>query len=80
MAILIMLIAAAAMLLFYYVAWTYQSWLGVYLDRKILGKGWYKAASKGIWLGAFAMIAYGQSVSKGSRQKKVAWKEIKRNR
>ena len=80
MAILIMLIAAAAMLLFYYVAWTYQSWLGVYLDRKILGKGWYKDASKGIWLGAFAMVAYGQSVSKGSRQKKVAWKEIKRNR
>ena len=64
---------------FYYVFWTYQSWLGVFLDRKILGKKWYKEASKGIWLGAIAMVAYGSSVSSGVSKKKVKWKEIKRN-
>lgn len=73
------LIGSAIALLFFYVVWTYQSWLGVYLDRKILGKDWYKEAKKGIWLGAFAMMAYGSSVSKGTSRKKVKWASIKRN-
>ncbi len=77
--IIITLIAAGAALIFYYVFWTYQSWLGVFLDRKILGKKWYKEAAKGIWLGAIAMVAYGSSVSSGVSKKKVKWKEIKRN-
>ena len=43
-------------------------------------KDWYKQAKKGIWLGAFAMIVYGSSVSSGTRKKKVVWKQIKRNK
>lgn len=78
-AIMWLLIGTIIALFAYYALWTYQSWLGVYLDRDILGKDWYKEAKKGIWLGAFAMVAYGSSVSKGTRKKKVAWKEIKRN-
>lgn len=74
------LIGAAIAVAFYYVLWTYQSWLGVYLDRAILDKDWYKQAKKGIWLGAFAMIVYGSSVSSGTRKKKVVWKQIKRNK
>ena len=50
-----------------------------YLDRKILGKNWYKDARKGIWLGAFAMIVYGFSVTDGTSKKKVKWASIKRN-
>ncbi len=73
------LIGAGIALIAFYILWTYQSWLGVYLDRKILGKNWYKEAKKGIWLGAFAMMAYGGSVSKGTSQKKVKWASIKRN-
>ena len=53
--------------------------IGVYLDRKILGKNWYKDARKGIWLGAFAMIVYGFSVTDGTSKKKVKWASIKRN-
>lgn len=74
------LIGGLIALVFYYVLWTYQSWLGVYLDRDILDKDWYKQAKKGIWLGAIAMIVYGSSVSSGTRKKRVAWKEIKRNK
>lgn len=73
-------IGAAAFLLFYYAVWTYQSWIGVYLDREYLGRDWYKQAKKGIWLGAFVMLSYGASVSQGTSKKKVAWKQIKRNR
>ena len=76
---MVTLIAGAGAFLFYYVFWTYQSWLGVFLDREILGPTWYKEAKKGIWLGAFAMFAYGSSVSKGVAKKNVKWKEIKRN-
>lgn len=73
------LIAGLIALGLFYILWTYQSWLGVYLDRKILGKNWYKDARKGIWLGAFAMIVYGFSVTDGTSKKKVKWASIKRN-
>lgn len=77
---MVTLMVGAGFFLFYYAFWTYQSWLGVFLDRKILGPTWYKQAKKGIWLGAFAMFAYGSSVNKGVSSKTVKWKEIKRNK
>lgn len=65
--------------LFYYLVWTYQCFIAMYLDREYLGKNWYKDAKKGIWFSAFTMMAYGGSVSKGTIKKNVGWKSLKRN-
>ena len=76
---LIVIFAGIGFLLFYYVVWTYQCFISIYLDREYLGKDWYKDAKKGIWLSAFTMLSYGSSVGKGSSKKTVAWKSLKRN-
>lgn len=72
--------AGVGFLLFYYIVWTYQCFMAVYLDREYLGKSWYKDAKKGIWLSAFTMVAYGSSVREGSAKKEVTWKSLKRNK
>lgn len=77
---MIVIFAGLGFILFYYIVWTYQCLIAMYLDRKYLGKDWYKESKKGIWLSAFTMIAYGSSVSEGSRKKEVTWKSLKRNK
>lgn len=79
-AIIYFLIGALSLLVFYYILWTYQCFIAVYLDRKYLGKNWYKDAKKGIWLSAFTMMAYSSSVSNGATKKEVKWKSLKRNK
>lgn len=77
---IIVLIAGISFILFYYLVWTYQCFMAIYLDKEYLGKSWYKDAKKGIWLSAFTMMAYGSSVGKGSAKKEVTWKSLKRNK
>lgn len=79
-AIIWMLIGGVIAILFYYLLWTYQCFIAIYLDRDILGKDWYKDAKLGIWFSAFTMMAYSSSVSTGSRKKSIAWKSLKRNK
>ena len=76
----ISLIGIGGALLLFYVLWTYQSWLALYLDRKILGKGWFKKAWVGIFFGAFVLLFWSLSISKGAAKKNVSWQAIKRNK
>lgn len=76
---IITLIAGVSFIIFYYVVWTYQCFIAIYLDREYLGKDWYRDAKKGIWLSAFTMMAYSKSVGEGSGKKEVTWKSLKRN-
>ena len=78
--IMISLIAIGAALVLFYFLWTYQSFIGVYLDRKVWGKTWWKDSWKGVIFGAFLMMAYSMSVSSGTAKKKVGWAAIKRNK
>ena len=77
--ITISLMAIGGALVLFYLLWTYQSFLGVYLDRGVLGKTWWKDSWKGVIFGAFLMMAYSMSVSSGTAKKKVGWAAIKRN-
>ena len=78
-AIIVSLIAIGGFLILFYILWTYQSFLGVYLDRKILGKNWWKDSWKGVIFGAFLMATYSISITSGVSKKKVRWVAIKRN-
>ena len=78
--IMISLMAIGGFLVFFYLLWTYQSFAGVFFDRKVLGKHWFKDSYKGVFFGLFLMAIYSMSLSSGATKKSVGWAAIKRNK